>query len=236
MIPVLIVPILNGPDRLVRLLDSIDVPVARVTVIDNGDVVDRLIGGRSMYPFVIHVVKPGANLGVAASWNLGIKCSSKAPYWVILNHDLVPGPGDLARLEAAVEPRANAVYYMLGMAAFAVTPPAMSAVGWWDENIHPAYDEDLDWQRRARLVGTVEVETGFTGSHEGSSTIMSDPVLRHANGRTHQANDTYYAAKWGGQKQGGETFSTPFDKGGHVGDWRLDINRLREQAWPRKED
>lgn len=237
MIPVMIVPILTEPERLERLLDSIDRPLGLMVVIDNGGVVDPFGGARHMRHFPIHVVKPGWNLGVAASWNLGIKCSPLAPYWVIVNHDIEFGPGDLARLEAAVEPRANAVYYALGMAAFAVTPPAMAAVGWWDEQIMPAYDEDLDWQRRARLVGTVEVEVGFTGSHAGSATIYSDPRLRHANGRTHQANDAYYAAKWGGPKQGGETFSTPFNRGGHVGDWRLDINRLRDLTWPRpKED
>ena len=63
---------------------------------------------------------------------------------------------------------------------------------------------------------------------------MSDPVLRMVNGSTHGANDIYYAQKWGGQKQGGETFTTPFNRGGHVGDWRLDIERLRNQAWPRR--
>ena len=234
MIPVLIVPILNGPDRLVRLLDSIDVPVARVTVIDNGDVVDRLIGGRSMYPFVIHVVKPGANLGVAASWNLGIKCSSKAPYWVILNHDLVPGPGDLARLEAAVEPRANAVYYMLGMACFAVTPATIAKVGWFDENFIPAYDEDLDYSRRCDLAGVERIEAGFSGQHVGSATIYADGgSLRLLNHLTHVQNDKYYATKWGGRKQGGETFVSPFGVGEGVSAWTLDIERLRRQTWPR---
>lgn len=236
MVPVLIVPILTEPERLDALLASIDHPVGRVVVIDNGGVVDPLIGGRHMMPFRVDVVKPGWNLGVAASWNLGIKCSPLAAWWLISNHDITLGPGDLARLEAVVEPRANAVYYLDGMAAFALTPPALQAAGWADEMICPAYDEDLDWQRRMRLAGTVEVEAGFTGSHAGSATIYSDPRLRFANGRTHPANDAYYAAKWGGAKQGGETYSTPFNRGGHVGDWRLDINRLREQTWPRKED
>lgn len=236
-IPVIIVPILTEPERLIALLHSIDYPVERVVVIDNGGVVDPHIGWREQVLPLVHVVKPGWNLGVSASWNLGIKCWPLAPYFVIVNHDIEFGPGDLARLDAAVEPRANAVYYMNGMAAFAVTPPALAAVGWWDEGgFIPAYDEDLDWQYRARLVGTQEVEVGFTGTHAGSATIMSDSRLRFANARTHPANDAYYAAKWGGPKQGGETFSTPFNRGGHVGDFRLDINRLRDLTWPRKED
>lgn len=236
MIPVLICPVLNRPDLLLAMLKSVDHPVGLCIVIDNGGVVEPYIGWTQQVGFPVRVVKPGWNLGVAASWNLGIKCSPLSPWWAIVNSDLEFGPGDLDRLVAAVEPRANAVYYSIGMTAFAVTPPALQAVGLWDESIVVAYDEDVDWQRRARLVGTLEVETGFTGTHVGSATIMSDPVYRAANARTHPANDAYYRAKWGGDKQGGETFSTPFNKGGHVGDWRLDIQRLRDFTWPRKED
>lgn len=235
-IPCMIVPILTQPELLDKMLASIDHPVERVIVIDNGACIDTSLGGRAVMPFKVNVVRLPHNIGVAASWNLGIKASPLSPYFVIVNHDIEWGPGDLARLEAKVDPRANAVYYSFGMAAFAVTPPALQAVGWWDESIHPAYDEDIDWQRRARLVGTLEVETGFTGKHVGSATIMSDPVLRAYNGRTHAANDRYYAAKWGGEKQGGETFTTPFNRGGHMGDWRLDIERLRQQAWPRSKE
>jgi GT2 family glycosyltransferase len=228
-IPALVVPILNGPDHITRLVESIDHPIDKFIVIDNGDVVDpewaRFCG-------LVHI-RPGHNLGVAASWNLGIKASPLAQWWLFVNHDIEFGPGDLARLEERVEPRAGAVYFMLGMAAFALTVPTLHAAGWADENIHPAYDEDLDWHRRMALAGIVTVEAGFTGTHVGSATIHEDARLRAQNGRTHGANDYYYAQKWGGPKQGGEKFDTPFGKGGSVADWSLDINRLREQTWRR---
>ena len=236
MIPCLIVPVLNRPDLLLRMLKSIDHPVGQVIVIDNGDVVEPYIGGTQQLGLRVHVIKPGWNLGVSASWNLGLKCSPLAAWWAIVNNDIAFGPGDLARLDEAVDPRANAVYYIDGMAAFGVTPPALRAAGLFDENLHPAYNDDLDWQRRARFAGTIEVGIGLTGVHDASSTIKSDPVLMHYNGITHAANDRYYAEKWGGPKDGGETFSTPFNRGGHVGDWSLDIQRLRDNAWPRKED
>ena len=73
------------------------------------------------------------------------------------------------------------------------------------------------------------VEVGL--SHVGSATINANPRYREQNGRTHGANDDYYRVKWGGPKEGGETFTTPFNAGGHVGDWRLDPRRLRQQAW-----
>lgn len=235
-IPVMIVPVLNRPDLLYAMLASIDHPIEKVIIIDNGDVVD--IHGdwtptlRGVQP--IHIISPGHNLGVGASWNLGVKASPLADWWLIANSDLEWGAGDLARIEAQIEPRAAILYKSLGLAAFVLTPPTLAAVGWFDENIHPAYNEDLDYARRCELAGVRSVEVGFTGSHVGSATIHSDPVLRWRNGQTHAANDAYYAEKWGGAKQGGETFDTPFGKGGHVGDWRLDIERLRRQAWERR--
>jgi GT2 family glycosyltransferase len=230
VIPVVIVPTLNRPDLLDKMLLSIDHPVGGVIIIDNGDVV----GALPDLPFEVRVIAPGYNIGVGASWNFGMKITPAAPWWLITNDDLEFGPGDLARTEAAVDPGAAALYYMLGMACFGVTFHALRAVGFFDENIHPAYNEDLDWGRRADLAGVIKVQAGFTGTHVGSAAIYSDPALRVANGYTHASNDRYYAAKWGGPKQGGETFATPFNRGGHVGDWRLDIARLRENAWPTK--
>lgn len=223
MIPVLIVPILNQPELLYRMLNSIDYPVDRVVVIDNGGVVDDKGFDR--------VIRPGHNLGVAGSWNLGMKVTPRAPWWLIVNHDLEFGPGDLARLDGMVDPASDTYYFMLGMAAFAITGFTLHKVGYFDENFHPAYDEDLDWDRRAKLVGCERVEVGWTGTHVGSATIHSDPSLRRQNGRTHGANDAYYSRKWGGTKQGGETFLTPFNRGGHVGDWRLEPGRLITQSW-----
>lgn len=224
MIPALVVPTLNQPDGLRRMLESVDQPVGQVVVIDNG----------GHCPADIEAIRLPHNIGVAASWNLGIKVTPLAPWWLFVNDDITFGPGDLARLEATVDPGAAAIYFMLGMAAFAITRHTVNAVGFIDEAIHPAYNEDLDYTRRIDLLGLPRVEVGFSGTHIGSATIHADPVLRAINGRTHAGNDAYYAQKWGGQKQGGETFSTPFNRGGHMGDWRLDLERLRNHAWPRR--
>ena len=240
-IPALIVPTLNQPDALVKMLESIDHSVDHFIIIDNGDVVPGLWPSKSL-PLELpdgatdgRVIRLPHNIGVAASWNLGIKVTPLAPWWLICNDDIAFGPGDLARLEETVDPRAAGIWYMLGMAAFAITRHTLNAVGWFDEGVgHPAYNEDLDYGRRIDLAGLPRIEVGFTGTHVGSATIHSDPVLRQANGRTHPGNDRRYAAKWGGAKQGGETFTTPFNRGGHLGDWRLDIELLRDHAWPKR--
>jgi len=229
-IPVLICPILNRPELLEAMLLSIDHPIDRVVIIDNGGVVPAVPPDLDA-TYEWRVIRPGHNLGVGASWNLGMKVTPQAPWWLIVNHDITFGAGDLARLEACVDPGSAGIYFMLGMATYAITRHTLNAVGYFDENIHPAYDEDLDFARRFDLLSLPRVEVGFTGTHVGSATIMANPSIRAQNGSTHVANDLYYARKWGGQKQGGETFETPFNKGGHVGDWRLDPERLRNQTW-----
>lgn len=223
-IPVLIVPTLNRYDLLGKLMESIDYPVDRLIIIDNG----------GELPPSPQVIRPGKNLGVAGAWNLGLKVTPADAWWLISNDDVTFGPGDLEQLDHCVDPYSNKHYFALGMALFAITRYTLEDVGYFDENFHPAYDEDLDWHRRALLVGSERVNPPFTGTHQGSATIMADPSLRRQNGPTHMANDAYYARKWGGPKLGGERFSTPFDRGGHIGDWRLEPDRLRNQSWKKE--
>lgn len=231
-IPVLIVPVLNRYDLLNALLESIDHPIDQVIVVDNGG---QWAGPATPKPLPLgHTIRLPHNLGVSGGWNLGLKASPLAPWWLIANSDLVFGRGDLAGLEAAVDPTSNDHYFMLGMALFAITRHTLRDVGYFDENFHPAYDEDLDWHRRALLAGSKRVDPPFTGTHVGSATIRSDQALRQQNGATHAANDAYYARKWGGAKLGGETYSTPFNRGGHVGDWRLEPERLATQSWKKE--
>jgi hypothetical protein len=177
------------------------------------------------------VLKPGHNLGVAASWNMVMKVTPKAPWWLIVNHDVWFAPGDLDRLAEAVDPHEAEIVHLLGFAAFAITRPALERVGYFDENFHPAYDEDLDYSRRCELASVPRVTIASGIGHVGSATIYANELYRQANGKTHGLNDDYYKRKWGGHKEGGETFTTPFNAGGHLGDWRLEPERLKEQAW-----
>lgn len=226
-IPALIVPTLNQPDRLDAMLSSIDYPVDQVIIIDNGD---QHFGDWIEDTFsVVHLPH---NLGVAASWNLGIKLTPFAGWRLIVNDDITFGPGDLERVATTIDPARAALHFLLGMAAFALTDATIDAIGMFDESIVNAYNEDLDYGRRADLAGLPRIELGFTGTHAGSATIMADPVLRSWNGLSHGENDRYYAEKWGGRKQGGETYSLPFNQG-TLADWRLDFRRYRAQTWPR---
>lgn len=222
MIPVLAVPTLR-PDLVRRMLASVDVEVGLRLVIDNSGRVGEIEGA--------WVVRLPANLGVSASWNLAMKLTPRAPWWAIVNDDLIFAPGDLTRLATAITAPGPRIVTMDGFAAFAINAEAHDTLGWFDENYVPCYVEDCDMERRARLaqVPIIRIDAGL--EHARSSTIGM-AAYRRQNNKSYPANVAYHRDKWGGGHRGGETFDRPFNREG-VGpnEWTLDPRRLRELGW-----
>ena len=79
MLPNLIVPVLNRYDLLQRMLDSIDFPVRDMLIIDNGGELDTVAFPKPVLNS--HVLSMPSNLGVAGSWNLGIKLFPHDSVW-----------------------------------------------------------------------------------------------------------------------------------------------------------
>ena len=220
MIPVLIVPVLI-PDRVGDMLASIDVPVGLRLIVDNGAGVD---------PRGAHVVHLPGNIGVGAAWNLGIKATIRAPWWAIVNDDVVFAPGDLSQLAEAMADPAPRIVTLDGFAAFGLNAAALERVGWFDENFHPAYCEDADYEHRCHLA-RVPIMSIPAGLHHDRSSTIRHPHYAAENARTYPANYAYYERKWGGALRGGERFTTPFDAGGSVADWTLHVGRIKDLAW-----
>jgi len=193
VIPALVVPVLNRPDLLERLLTSIDYPVRDLLVIDNGDVVKSL-------PYLEHVerahlIKSPTNLGVPASWNLGVKMLPFATYWMVVNSDAWFPMDALDRLH--IEARYDALVLSAASppwACFILGQHVVSKVGLFDEGIYPAYFEDNDYERRCTYAGFPVVQSGVRVNHDNSSTI-GEPRYRVANDRTFQRNRSYYETK-----------------------------------------
>ena len=221
MIPVLAVPVLH-PYRVAEMLATVDVPCGRRIVVDNGGQVGELSG--------VHVIRLPWNLGVGAAWNLAMKATPDAEWWALVNDDVAFAPGDLARLCAAMDTAEPRLVTLDGFSAFGINRAALDAVGWFDENFHPAYCEDADYEYRCRLRGVPIMPIPANLAHRRSSTI-SDPAYGRQNDRTYPRNVAYYARKWGGGVRGGERFASPFDSGAGADVWTLDPARLREQGW-----
>ncbi len=225
-IPILGIPHLNRPDILRRCLDSIDYPVSRLVIVQNGK--DEDMPSLENLPHWIQniTVIKHPNAGVAGSWNEIIKLFP-APYWMISNNDILFTSGALQKMAAAGDLQAwlpteydqrQPAGMLFGHAAsfFVITEHGYNVVNGWDEGFYPAYLEDCDWHRRATLLGVrmenVEGVCVKHGDHEhsGSITVNSDAELMRKNGHTHKLNFEAYIRKWGGIN-GQEVFTHPYN-------------------------
>jgi GT2 family glycosyltransferase len=225
MIPVLGVPVLTSPEFLWRMLETVDVEIGELIIVDNGNVIAELPDGVQAT-----VVKPGYNMGVGAAWNHVIKMRPRARWWALFNFDLEFAPGDCAALVEAMESRDGLFELGVAMAAFAIDRETIRRVGWFDENYVPAYFEDNDYHRRCHLAGVDVVMLPSATQHHVSTTLRSSRHYQDQNHYSFPYNRQYYIEKWGGLPYR-ETYETPFNAGGDIRHWHLEIDRLSDLAW-----
>lgn len=214
MIPVMVVPILTRPDLLDTMLDSVDYPVGTLVVIDNGHALPGDFAHRD-WALSAYVLRMPSNLGVATSWNLGIKATPHAPWWLIANFDVTWPTGSLARFDTKDARKVLRVAQASpAWCAFSIGEEVVQQVGLFDEYVHPAYGEDVDYEWRCEAAGVPVVQSDIPVHHRNSSTI--DSGYRAANNRTYMANVKYQAAK---------------QFRGDLGEGRWSLKRRRELSW-----
>lgn len=225
MIDTIIIPVLSRYDLLDRCIRSIRY-AGTVVVIDNGGKLWddeprfwRLDGALSRVDEV-HIIRLPTNLGVASSWNLGIKATPFSDGWLFLNADAWFEPG--AYDEFAKDCRSDAVT-QAGVPPWCCTHigrEVIAEVGLFCEQYHPAYMEDVDWERRARILGVDFISSLAAVGHDNSSTIKDDAALFERNAETHKANLELYHDRWARPDERG----VPVDL-----EWSLD--RRMMNAW-----
>jgi GT2 family glycosyltransferase len=188
----LIVPVLNRYDLLERMLDSVDVPVDHLLIIDNGLGTDTLELS-DKFAKVTHLRMP-ANLGVAGSWNLGIKSFPYAHRWFIFSNDVVFRSGALEKLATARRDEITLTGQAPHWQAFVLGDEAVNDLGLFDEcGFFPAYFEDNDYMRRAQFAGVNIRKLDIDLHHDNSSTIKSG--YQSKNDKTFYANQRLYQSK-----------------------------------------
>lgn len=210
MIPVLITSIVNRPDLLDRMFDTVDVPVGRSLVVDNGHVGYRREGVTVFEP-------PFESLGWPGTLNFGITQTPDAPWWFFTNNDAYFEPGVLARLAARMDAADRPLLVTDGYTVGALNRAMVDTVGLFDDwSFYPIYFDDTDYTFRCSLAGfPVEhgkwcLEGDIGQTDVASQTIRADDELREANNRTWKLNEAAYVAKWGG-RPGQERFMRPWD-------------------------
>jgi GT2 family glycosyltransferase len=175
------------------MLDSIDYPIRDLLIIDNGPGVDAL-----RFPDYVlrsHYLPLPANLGVAGSWNLGIKSFPHDDAFFFASNDVVFEPGSLERLQEARSDEITLSEDFPFWQVFSFGYEAVRRLGLFDENLHPAYFEDDDMKRRADHHGVNIRRISIPTQHDNSSTLQSDERFRQRNGHTFVSNREYFDAK-----------------------------------------
>jgi GT2 family glycosyltransferase len=197
MIPNLIIPVLNRYDLLQRMVSSIDYPVEHLLIIDNGasgNVESVDIHLPDTVEHTTYLPMP-SNLGVAGSWNLGIKLFPMDDRWTFASNDMWFEPGELAKLAQAKPSHLTLIKDFPHWHAFTIGEEVVQRIGLFDEALYPAYFEDSDYLRRCNHhkvpVEHLELSTG----HDNSSTIKSDSRFRFRNSVTFKNNAQYFQLK-----------------------------------------
>jgi GT2 family glycosyltransferase len=200
MVPCIIIPVLNRYDLLERAIRSIDYPVEQLIIIDNGDGYDAdMLAWTAPWQHIQnwYLWRMPTNLGVAPSWNLGIKATPHADGWILLNSDAFFEPGQLEAFYNDCEPSTITLTGKAQPWSCAwVGAGVVERVGLFSECYVPAYFEDNDFEDRARRIN-VEVKVSQAGIiHDNSSTIGSDASLADKNSKSFQANQELHSLRW----------------------------------------
>lgn len=218
MLPNLIVPTLTRTDLLQKLMDSLDYPIDHLLIIDNGG------GFRNEEPATLNIpdvvghvtyLPMPANLGVAGSWNLGVKSFPFADRWFICSDDVEFTPGALEMWcnvsgRDALTISNEWPFFQF----FAVGEQVVERVGLFDENLFPANFEDDDYRWRCEAAGIPVLAFDIPHSHVKQGTVFDGNFPRE-NSRTYPANEKRFKDKQANSEL-------------IAGEWSLSIRRANE--------
>ena len=193
MIPVLGFATLSRFDMAQRLLDSIDYPVEHLVIIDNS-------GKKEFEPKAnehvknLWLIQLPHGLGANGAWNLIIKSTPFAPYWVIPNDDSWFEPGALEKIANEVKPEAfNFVNVNPKWSCVVPGEGAVAKAGLWDEAFHPIYFDDDDYEWRMNKLGVEFHNIDAKVHHDNSSTLKSG--YNERNSVTFSRNQSLFRSK-----------------------------------------
>lgn len=186
MIPVIGFATLKRFDLADRLLKSINYPVEHLVIVDNS-------GTQSWTPVKpdlvqnMWVIQVPYGLGLVGAWNLIIKSTPYAPYWLLINDDAWFDPDALQTIDGQVDPSAVTFLDIIpAWSAVIFGAEAIKKLGLYDERFYPLYFDDNDMERRIDYHQIQKKHIPAKVHHENSSTLYSG--YQTANSRTFVAN------------------------------------------------
>ena len=214
MIPVLGFATLKRFDLAERLLASIDYPVEHLVIVDNS-------GTQTWNPTQpdkvknLWLIRVPYGLGLVGAWNLIVKSTPHAPYWVLVNDDAWFGEGALDIIAQDANPDGLSFPHISPeWSCIVLGQKVVEEVGLYDERLYPLYFDDNDYQRRIEKAGLPIRRIDAIVHHENSSTLKSG--YEQKNSKTFRANEVLFDSK-----VANDDYSE--------GNWSLKIRR--ENSW-----
>jgi GT2 family glycosyltransferase len=193
VIPVLGFATLKRFDLADRLLASIDYPVEHLVIVDNS-------GTNTWNPTQPETVKNlwmirvPFGLGLVGAWNLIVKSTPYAPYWVLVNDDAWFEPGALDTIAQEADPNALSFPHIIpDWSCIVLGQKVVEEVGLYDERLYPLYFDDNDYDRRIKNANLPVKRINAIVHHDNSSTLKSG-YMAH-NNRTYHANQDLFNSK-----------------------------------------
>lgn len=190
MIPVLGFATLKRFDLADRLLASIDYPVEHLVIVDNSGTCEYE-PKKPDWVVNMWVIRVPFGLGLVGAWNLIVKSTPYAPYWVLVNDDAWFEPNQMKHIPEQVDtnglnfldivPQWSGVVFGEGM---------VDKVGLYDENFYPLYFDDNDLERRVDLAGIDKKSIHCKMGHDNSSTLHSG--FENVNSVSYSNNGNLY--------------------------------------------
>ena len=193
VIPVLGFATLSKFDMAQRLLDSIDYPVQKLVIVDNS-CKKAWIPEPNDYVQELWTIRLPHGLGANGAWNLIIKTTPFAPYWVIPNDDAWFEPGALQTIAENVDPQKfNFVDINPKWSCVVPGEGAILTAGLWDEIFHPIYYDDDEYEWRMNMLGVEFNHIPAKVHHDNSSTLRSG--YNEKNNKTFSRNRSMFTNK-----------------------------------------
>lgn len=201
-------------------LASLSIDPARIIVVDNSE------SGISLPIKPGKVVRLYRNLGVSRSWNIGFRTAiaDGDESVTIVSQSVRFSEQGLADLDAGIAgaDEWGTEYIGMGWHLNTFTRKFIETMGFFDENLFPAYWEDTDMLYRMGLMDVPSPrENGRSRPYMPVDAECLGTALALKNQSAHvdfAEIEGYYIRKWGG-RQGAEEFTTPFNKSQPVNSW-----------------
>jgi len=230
----ILLPVTNNPELVEDKLHEVD--LERLILVNNFENPEVELLCRQAEDGGAEVHRYPRNLGLAASWNLGLRRmkEEECDFVIILSASAVFEGEIIERFVEGIAKyeiaKGRQSRYLASSKAtlhcFAQTSKSVDLGGYFDENFWPIYCEDTDYCRRSVLngvhLGVVQLRLDDLVRSRGFSIAMKDRRLMRLLQLNQARMGEYYVNKWGGV-QGSEVYITPFDDPSlGVNDWTVD--------------